>query len=69
MEIGTLGCDVSIVAVGGLKRVARWISCLRVSVLMGGANVEWDLERMAAVRSLAAAMVTSSRVVDGILQW
>ena len=69
VEISTLGSDISIVDLGGSKRVARWISCLRVSVLMEGVNVEWDLERMAAVRSLAAAMMTSSRVADGILQW
>ena len=38
-------------------------------MLIGGVNIEWDLERMAAVKSLAAAMMTSFRVAEGILQW
>ena len=52
-----------------MNREARWRRCLRVSVLMGGSKVEWDLERRAAVRSWAAAVTTSVGEADGILQW
>ena len=44
------------------------MSCFRVSVLIGGSRVEWFLEISAAVRSLAAAMMVSSLVVDIILK-
>ena len=42
---------------------------MRVSVLMGGSKVEWDLERRAAVRSLAVAVTIAAGEADGILQW
>ena len=66
---GTLSSNmVSEASDGGLKSEARWRSCFRVSVLTGGSNVEWDLERRAAVRSFTAAAMISSCVADGILQ-
>ena len=67
---GSVGGSVVVeVFVVELKRVARWSKCFLVSVSSGGRSVEWDLERRAAVRSLAAAAITSSGVADGILQW
>lgn len=67
---GTLGTnDVVELFVVGLKREARWRRCFRVSVLAGGTRVEWDFERRAAVRSLAADVINSVGVTDGIRQW
>ena len=54
-------------AAGGSKRDARCSSCCCVSVFMSESNVEWDLERMVAVKSFPAAVITSVAVVDGIL--
>ena len=69
-ECGTLGCGADRVGVygGRLKRDARWMSCFRVSVSIGGSRVEWFLEISAAVRSLAADTMVSSLVDDGILK-
>ena len=51
-----------------MKRRERWRSCFLVLVVVGGNSVEWPLERRAAVRSFAAAMMVSSGVADGILK-
>ena len=67
---GTLETNAGVVlTAGGLQRDVRCSSSFRVPVLMGGSNVEWDLERMEAVRSFAAAVTISAAVADGILQW
>ena len=57
-----------VVGSAGVKRRERWRSCFLVLVVVGGNSVEWSLERRAAVRSFAAAMMVSSGVADGILK-